>query len=80
MILHFADTKLPVELKLFILCIHPANNVLSQVEKCMITFRMRQAKCVIAKSWKSTTKPSTGAWLTGLPESLAMENPTLPSV
>lgn len=76
MILHATSIKLSVEPSLCILGIFPKDNTLSKAKKSMITFCMLQAKYNIAKSWKSTTKPSINTWLAGLAESLAMEKLT----
>lgn len=76
MILQVTGIKLILDPKLCILGIFPINLNLNKANKSMIIFCMLQAKYTIAKSWKSTTKPSTSVWLAGLSDSLALEKLT----
>lgn len=58
MIWQATDIKLILDPELCILGIFPINLDLSKANKSMIIFCMLQAKYTIAKSWKSTSKPS----------------------
>ena len=76
MILKLTGVKLILDPKLCILGIFPVKLNLNKAIKSMIIFCMLQAKYTIAKSWKSTTKPSISVWLAGLSDSLALEKLT----